>query len=263
MTHITPFPHHGFMVATKAGVVQFQHFPGEKERNLSIIRDFVRQASRQQVELLVFPEMCITGYWHVRKLSKSQVAELAEPVPGGPSCEALRQLAMENGMTVCAGLIEAGGNGSYYNTYVAALSDGSFAKHRKLHCFISEHMQSGSEYTVFTTPGGTKIGILICYDNNIIENARITALKGAEILLAPHQTGGCTTPSPRGMKRIDPALWKTRKSDPQTIEAEFRGPNGREWLMRWLPSRAHDNGFFLLSVTASASTTTRSGRGMQ
>ena len=32
---------------------------------------------------------------------------------------------------------------------------------------------------------------------------------------------------------------------PEAIEAEFRGPKGREWLMRWLPSRAHDNGLFI------------------
>jgi predicted amidohydrolase len=234
------------MVPTKAGVVQFQHFPGEKEQNLSILRDFVHQAADWQIDLLVFPEMCITGYWHVRNLSKDEIGGLAEPVPGGPSSEALRELAVENSITVCAGLIEAGDDGNYYNTYVAAMSDGSCAKHRKLHCFISEHMESGNTYTVFTTPEGSKIGILICYDNNIIENARITALKGAEILLAPHQTGGCNSASPRGMKLIDPKLWENRKNSPEAIEAEFRGPNGREWLLRWLPSRAHDNGFYLL-----------------
>ncbi len=226
--------------------MQFQHFPGDKEKNLAIIKDFTRQAADRKADLLVFPEMCITGYWHVRNLSKDEIAGLAEPVPGGPSCEALRELSVKNNMTVCAGLIEAGDDGKYYNTYVAAMSDGSYAKHRKLHCFISEHMESGNNYTVFTTPEGNKIGILICYDNNIIENARITALKGAEILLAPHQTGGCNSASPRGMKLIDPELWENRRNNPDAIEAEFRGPNGREWLMRWLPSRAHDNGFYLL-----------------
>jgi predicted amidohydrolase len=36
------------------------------------------------------------------------------------------------------------------------------------------------------------VGVLICYDNNIVENARANALLGAEVLLAPHQTGGAT-----------------------------------------------------------------------
>jgi predicted amidohydrolase len=48
------------------------------------------------------------------------------------------------------------------------------------------------------------------------------------------------------MGLIDPVLWTRRDEDPAAIEAEFRGPKGREWLMRWLPARAHDNGFFLL-----------------
>jgi hypothetical protein len=65
-------------------------------------------------------------------------------------------------------------------------------------------------------------------------------------LLAPHQTGGCRSRSPRAMGAIDPALWERRREDPAAMEAELRGPKGRGWLMRWLPSRAHDNGMFLV-----------------
>ena len=48
------------------------------------------------------------------------------------------------------------------------------------------------------------------------------------------------------MGLVDCELWRRRHEDPDAIEAEFRGPKGREWLMRWLPSRAHDNGLFIL-----------------
>lgn len=48
------------------------------------------------------------------------------------------------------------------------------------------------------------------------------------------------------MGRIDPELWYRRNDNPEAIEAELRGPKGRGWLMRWLPSRAHDNGMFLI-----------------
>ena len=48
------------------------------------------------------------------------------------------------------------------------------------------------------------------------------------------------------MGRIDPELWERRQEDPLAIEAELRGPKGREWLLRWLPARAHDNGLFLI-----------------
>jgi predicted amidohydrolase len=48
------------------------------------------------------------------------------------------------------------------------------------------------------------------------------------------------------MKPVDHAVWERRHEDPAACEAELVGPKGRGWLMRWLPSRAHDNGMFLL-----------------
>jgi predicted amidohydrolase len=231
---------------TRAGSVQFNHMPGDKEANLRKIGLFTKQAAERGVRLLVFPEMCITGYWHVRKLDREDIETLSESVPEGSSTRELLRLSAEYGMTLGAGLIERSQEGRLYNTYVVAMPDGRTARHRKLHCFISEHMDSGEAYTVFETPEGARVGVLTCYDNNIIENVRITALMGAEVLLAPHQTGGCDTPSPRCMGLIDPKLWENRDKDPAAIEAEFRGPKGREWLMRWLPARAHDNGMFLV-----------------
>ena len=230
----------------RAASVQFQHAPGDKTANLQTIRQFAEQAGEREVDLLSFPEMCITGYWHVRNLTREGVDALAEPVPDGPSCQELLTLAHRHALTLGAGLIERAEDGTLYNTYVVAMPDGRIASARKLHCFISEHMAAGNTYTVFEIPQGARVGVLTCYDNNIVENARIIALKGAEILLAPHQTGGCNSRSPRAMGLIDPELWKNRHEDPEAVEAEFRGPKGRGWLMRWLPARAHDNGLFLL-----------------
>ena len=48
------------------------------------------------------------------------------------------------------------------------------------------------------------------------------------------------------MGLIDPALWHNRHNDPTALRAEYLGPKGREWLLRWLPARAHDNGLFLV-----------------
>ena len=234
------------MKNVKAGAVQFNHRPGDKESNFQTIEHFTSQAAEKGVELLVFPEMCITGYWHVRRLARDEIKGLAESVPDGPSTQRLLDLSKRYNMCVGAGLIEESSDGDLFNGYVLAMPDGNIVCHRKMHCFISEHMSSGSSYTVVDTPQGCRVGILICYDNNIFENARITALMGAEVLLAPHQTGGCDSPSPRCMGLIDPKLWENRNTDPVAIENEFRGPKGRDWLMHWLPSRAHDNGMFLI-----------------
>ena len=226
--------------------VQFEHSPGDKQVNLDKISSFVENASEQKVEIIVFPECCITGYWYLRNLSKSQLFELAEPVFDGPSSQTLITLAKNYKMTIGAGLIEKADDDGLYNTYVVALPDGNCHRHRKIHAFINEYVLSGSEYTVFDTPHNCRVGVLTCYDNNIIENVRITALKGAEILLAPHQTGGCNLPDPHTMGLVDRTLWENRRKNPQAIEQEFCGPKGKGWLMRWLPARAHDNGLFIV-----------------
>ncbi|NLF70025.1 MAG: acyltransferase [Candidatus Anammoximicrobium sp.] len=229
----------------RVAAVQFQHAPGDKAANLAVIRQFVERAASQAVQLICFPECCISGYWHLRHLTRPQLAELAEPVFEGAASRCLMELSRRHGMTIGAGLVELGPDGGLYNTYVVAMPDGRWARHRKLHVFVSQYLSPGDQYTVFDTPHGWRVGVLICYDNNLVENARATALAGAELLLAPHQTGGCNSGSPHGMKVIQRAVWDNRRRDPAAIEAELRGDKGRGWLLRWLPSRAHDNGMFL------------------
>ena len=69
----------------RAGSVQFNHAPGDKALNLKRMGEFVAEAAEKGVDLLVFPEMCVSGYWHVRNLSRDEVAELGETVPDGLS----------------------------------------------------------------------------------------------------------------------------------------------------------------------------------
>jgi predicted amidohydrolase len=230
--------------------VQFECKPGDKTANLATIRRFAEQASRAGVEILVTPECSITGYWFLRNLDRAEFGALAEPVFDGPSSQALTAMSREFGMTIGAGLIERGEDGKFYKSYVVAMPDGTARRHRKLHAFVSPYLACGSEYTVFDTPQGCRVGVLICYDCNLVENVRINALMGAEILIAPHQTGGCRTANPHLMGVIERAVWDNRENDPDTIQRELTGPKGRGWLMRWLPSRAHDNGMFLIFSNA-------------
>ena len=226
--------------------VQMESKPGDKEANFRTIETFVMQAADQGVQFILFPECNITGYWFIRNLTAAQLEQLAEPVFDGMSSRRLCQLAEKYNITIGAGLIEAGSDGHYYNSFVVALPDGSMHRHRKIQAFEHPLVEGGNEYTVFDTPYGFKVGILICYDNNITENVRMTALMGADIILAPHQTGGCRTKNPNLMGVIDAQLWENRHADPKAIEREFLSEKGRGWLMRWLPSRAHDNGVFMI-----------------
>ncbi len=242
----TPDPPQAGPRTLRVASVQFEASPADKEANFAKIEAFVRQAAERGVRLVVFPECCITGYWFIRNVSETQLAEIAEPIPNGPSTQRLIALAHKYDITVAAGLFEAGEQGEFYNSYVVALPDGTIHCHRKLQAFEHPAIRSGAEYTVFDLPEGFRVGVLICYDCNLIENVRITALRGAEILIAPHQTGAVRSKNPHLMGIIDRQLWNRRHQDPDAIEREFRGDKGRGWLMRWLPSRAHDNGMFLI-----------------
>lgn len=230
----------------RVAAVQFESAPGDKEANFRKVEKFLEQAVAQAVELVVFPECCLTGYWFIRNLAPEQLAALAEPIPSGPSTRRLVELARRHGLTLGAGLVEAGPGGVFHNSYVVVPPDGTVHRHRKLHAFEHTLIRSGKDYTVFDLPGGVRAGVLICYDCNLIENVRITALGGADVLIAPHQTGAVRSRNPHLMGLIDRALWDNREANPEAIEAEFRGDKGRGWLMRWLPSRAHDNGVFLI-----------------
>ena len=234
------------MRTLRVAAVQMESRAGDKAANLAKIEAFVEQAAQQSARLIVFPECCITGYWFIRNLTPEGLAALAEPVFSGPSTQRLIALAKQYGLSIGAGLLEAGENGAYHNTYVVAMPSGEVRRHRKLQAFEHPLVKSGTEYTVFNLPDGFRAGVLICYDNNVNENGRIAALMGAEIIIAPHQTGGCRTKNPHLMGLIERRLWDDRHQCPEAIEREFRGEKGRGWLMRWLPSRAHDNGVFLI-----------------
>jgi predicted amidohydrolase len=231
---------------TRVASVQMESAAADKAANFTKVERFTREAAARGAEVVVFPECCLTGYWFLRNLDVAALAALAEPVPDGPSCQRLRDLATRERVTVGAGLLEAASGSVFHNTYVVAMPDGTLVRHRKLHAFEHPAIRPGDEHTVFDTPHGFRAGLLICYDVNIGENVRIAALRGAEVLLAPHQTGGCRTRNPHLMGVIERRLWDERHTNAEAITRELRGEKGRGWLMRWLPSRAHDNGVFLV-----------------
>jgi len=222
-------------------VAQFEPTDGDKLANLSVMEKLLVRAKDGGAEVVSFHEMCITAYTYVQGLSREELADLAEEVPAGPSLQRLQEMAAQYDVTILAGLLEMEDD-KFYNTYVCVDKEGLQAKFRKLHPFISDHLSSGDEYVVFDIRGW-KCGILICYDNNVIENVRATTLLGAELIFAPHVTG-CTPSAMPGRGFVDDALWQNRDRDPAALRDEFNGPKGRGWLMRWLPARAYDNGVY-------------------
>jgi predicted amidohydrolase len=226
----------------KIASAQFEHKSGDKAYNLSVINSLAAKATSQGADVVAFHECSVTGYTFARHLSREQMIDLAEIIPDGESIRELTNIAAKNDIIVLAGLFEKDKSNKLFKAYVCVDRNGLVAKFRKLHPFINPYLNPGNEYCVFDIKGW-KCGILICYDNNVVENVRATRLLGANIIFMPHVT--MCTPAPRpGAGFVDPQLWHNRHKDPQALRAEFDGLKGREWLMKWLPARAYDNGIY-------------------
>src|SRR5690606_18797709 len=228
----------------KVSTAQFENKSGDKAYNLSVIESMAQRAATEGSSVVAFHECSITGYSFARHLSREQLTAVAESVPDGPSVQRLIGISRRYGISVLAGLFEKDKDGKLYNTYVCVDENGFVASHRKLHPFINSNLSPGESYCVFTLRGW-KCGILTCYDNNVVENVRATALLGADVIFMPHVTM-CTPSTRPGAGFVDPKLWENREADPTTLRMEFDGLKGRQWLMKWLPARAYDNAVYVV-----------------
>jgi predicted amidohydrolase len=227
----------------KVAAVQFEMKQNDKAANLATMKRYTDRAAEEGADLVCFPEICLTGYNYLFECSRRRLLAIAEDTRRGPSVRKVRAMARRRKIAVAFGMLEKTPAGKMYNTYVVVTPDGgNVFQHRKIHAFENSAIDQGEEMEVFDL-FGWKTGVLICYDNNLPENPRVLCLKGAELILAPHQTGGFDIAS-RGMGRIAPKVWKNRERDPVAVKQEFEGPKGREWIIKWLPSRAYDNNLY-------------------
>ena len=226
----------------KVATAQFENRSGDKAYNLEVINQLSQLAASKGAKVIAFHECSVTGYTFARNLSKEELLGISEFIPDGPSIQKLIEISRANNITILAGLFEKDADEKMYKAYVCVNETGLVAKFRKLHPFINPHLTPGSEYVIFDL-FGWKCGILICYDNNIIENVRATKLLGADVIFMPHVTM-CTPSTRPGAGFVEPILWQNRDADPTSLRQEFDGLKGREWLMKWLPARAYDNAVY-------------------
>jgi predicted amidohydrolase len=232
------------MQKLKAATAQFENKSNDKNYNLSVIESLSEQAAKEGAKMVAFHECSVTGYTFARHLSKEQMLDVAEYIPEGNSIRRLTEIAKKLDIAVLAGLFEKDKEDKLYKAYVCVDGNGLVAKYRKLHPFINHNITPGNAYCVFELYGW-KCGILICYDNNVIENVRATSLLGADVIFMPHVTM-CTPSTRPGAGFVNPALWENRENDPTSLRLEFDGMKGRDWLMKWLPARAYDNAVYVV-----------------
>jgi N-carbamoylputrescine amidase len=163
------------------------------DENTQKALQMTKDAARQGAEVVCLPELFRSRYFCQ---SENDVwFDLAEPIPG-PTTEAFASVAAEHDITIIASLFEKRTAGLYHNTTaVLDRKRGYIGKYRKMH--IPDDPRYYEKY--YFTPGdlgfqnfGTdraELGVLICWDQWYPEAARLTAMKGAEILFYPTAIG--------------------------------------------------------------------------
>lgn len=165
----------------KLALVQYDSKLRRTQQNLEKAIAWIRRAKRKGADLVCLPELCITGHGG----HDSMIAD-AEPVPDGPACAALIDLAAELELHISVGIAEVEGP-SVYNCQFLVGPGGFLGKQRKVHLSRDEYyfFRHGTDLPVIELPF-VKVGTIICYDNSFPEIARCLALEGSELLLAPH-----------------------------------------------------------------------------
>ncbi|MEX3976402.1 nitrilase-related carbon-nitrogen hydrolase [Paraburkholderia caribensis] len=198
---------------------------GEIDHNVAQVVARIERAAHLRVGLAVFPEACLTGGMaapapaDARRTRRAEIAALAASVDGA-GVQAVADAVERTGVAAGVGLIERAANGDLYGSYIVCLPGGKRHVHRKLQCEGQPHIARGDCFTVFDAQAGWRLAVLVGGDNYLVENARMAALLGAALLVAPHA---------------------------QTDAAGHTGA----WMRRALPARALDNGMFVVYSDAA------------
>lgn len=200
---------HDIRIAT----VIFNSPVGCVDNNLHRMAFYIKQAREQNVKIICFPELCITGYANGNSILNNSV-----PVDGKIE-NVLTSLSEKYEITILAGLAEKASDGQVYATHLTVTPQKKIYKYNKLHLAPPEQntYASGRKIHIFESCG-VKFGIQLCYDAHFPELTTQMAIKGVDVVFMPHA-------SPRG-----------------TSEEKLKS-----W-MRHLSARAFDNGVFIIAV---------------
>ena len=166
----------------RVAVLQMRSVNREYERNIKTIIKYMSDAKQNGADILLLPECFITGY----DLTIDNASAITEN-DLAPLCENAKEL---NIGLVAAALTQ--GKSNPQNSAFVISKDGKILmKYAKVHtCDFADEkvLESGTEFKVCDFDG-VKIGIMICYDREYPESARVLMLKGAEIILVPNDCG--------------------------------------------------------------------------
>jgi N-carbamoylputrescine amidase len=183
--------------------------PGQ---NLDRAVSRVKEAAQAGARIICLQELFLTPYFP--RTEDTRFFGLAEPVPG-PATRILSRTARATKTVLICPLFEKRAEGIYHNTAVVIDADGTIAgKYRKTH--IPDDPSFYEKF--YFTPGDlgfrvfetryARVGVLVCWDQWFPEAARLTALRGAQILFYPTAIGADLKESP-SVVRAQRSAWET------------------------------------------------------
>lgn len=168
-----------------AGLV-IPKLPREREKNYAEFERLAREAAKLGADVVCTPEGFLEGYAISDKsLKPDEYKALCEEIFNGPYVSRISALAKELGIYIVAALAEKDSK-RQYNAAIIVSPEGKIAgKHRKVHNADDEpYNTTGTKFEVFPLRFG-RAGMMICYDRQMPESARLLATKGAEVIFTP------------------------------------------------------------------------------
>ena len=156
---------------------QLACIPEDVNANIARVVSGVREAASENIDIISFPENLLTGYFMQGDKARKHSLRI-----DGPEIKGLLEKTSEYDTTFIVGFNELRGN-ELYNTALIAEQGKCLGRYSKAFCM--NYFTPGREFPVFEKKG-VKYGVIICADGGYIEPTRILALKGAQIIFAPH-----------------------------------------------------------------------------
>lgn len=168
----------------KVAVLQMKSLDRQYQESTDIVLAKMKEAAENEADILLLPEVFLTGY----ELPMSNEEALADSNPYLQQiCDAAKNLHIG----VIATAITKGTNKPQNSAYVISKQGNTLMKYSKVHtCDFADEscLENGDAFHVCDFHG-IKLGIMICYDREYPESARVLMMKGAEIILIPNDCG--------------------------------------------------------------------------
>jgi len=182
---------------TQVSVAQLAITVAEPDANRQAAADAVAEAAAAGARLVVLPELCDSGYVFDAGDLAAEARGLAAPAAGSVTLGQWHSLARRHGLVIVGGFCELGADGRLYNSAALVDASGTRAVYRKVHLWDKEKLvfTPGDAAPPVVDTGVGRVAVMICYDLEFPEWARLAALDGADLIAAPVNWPGYRWPA--------------------------------------------------------------------